>query len=385
METPMSRGTAADASLTCHAFFAFDVGYAIDLAAAERLLAGQPQREGMRHTRKAPPYFEYRPLPLRVDRPVGMSLTSETGGVRCHNVCECLVFDFGAISVSYKLPLPATLDDIRTFAARLSDDATLAADARTHVQSLLEAIRPAITRPHLDDAVEDYFVYQVPDAASQHGRNADEMSSLVRADTPLGDALAGILRAEPSRMSVQEITEALSAKISYSPCDVAIIDWNAAVLIDTDAEDVLSVLEFANVEALEMRHLDDRLDEALEEAFAIVAGERGARLWLPLVGRDLAEMRRIAHLQIDNAALFESVNNALKLIGDQFLARVYRLAAERFHLPERDEGVLRKLGTLESIYGKLSDQRAARRMELLEWIVIILIAVSIVLPLVGVK
>jgi hypothetical protein len=384
MTPPAAPSHSISPAPVCHAYFAFDVGYAIDLAAAERLLAGQPQREGMRHTRKAPPYFEYRPLPLRVDRPVGASLS---GDMCCHGVCECLVFDFGAISVSYKLPLPRSLDDVRAFAARLGDAAALVADARSHVRSLLEALRPAITRPHLDDAVEDYFVYQVPCAMPDQGESASEMSSFVRADTPLGGALAGILRAEPSRMSVQEITEALSATISYGPGDVAIIDWNAAVLIDADAEDVLSVLEFANVEALEMRHLDDRLDAALEEAFAIIAEERGGgvRLWLPLVGRDLAEMRRIAHLQIDNAALFESVNNALKLIGDQFLARVYRLAAERFHLPERDAAVLRKLGTLESIYGKLADQRAARRMELLEWIVIILIAVSIILPLIGVK
>jgi len=92
------------------------------------------------------------------------------------------------------------------------------------------------------------------------------------------------------------------------------------------------------------------------------------------------ELNRIARLQMDAALLYEGVNNALKLVGDQYLARVYRLAAERFHLPERDSGIERKLSTLESIYTKLQDLQGRLRMEVLEWIIIILFVVSIVLP-----
>jgi hypothetical protein len=40
-------------------------------------------------------------------------------------------------------------------------------------------------------------------------------------------------------------------------------------------------------------------------------------------------------------------------------------------------GILRKLDTLDTIYGKMADRAATRRMEVLEWIIIILIAVSI--------
>ena len=73
---------------------------------------------------------------------------------------------------------------------------------------------------------------------------------------------------------------------------------------------------------------------------------------------------------------------ALKLIGDQYLSRLYKLAADRLHLPEWDASILRKLETAESIYQKLSDRAATRRMEMLEWIIIILIAVSTVLAFV---
>jgi uncharacterized Rmd1/YagE family protein len=64
------------------------------------------------------------------------------------------------------------------------------------------------------------------------------------------------------------------------------------------------------------------------------------------------------------------------------LARVYRLASERFHLQTWDAGIIRKLETLDSIYGKMVDRTASRRIKVLEWIIIALIAVSITISLV---
>ena len=51
----------------------------------------------------------------------------------------------------------------------------------------------------------------------------------------------------------------------------------------------------------------------------------------------------------------------------------------RFHLDDWDTSVLRKLETLESIYEKISDQASNRRMEILEWVIILLIEFSIAL------
>ena len=65
--------------------------------------------------------------------------------------------------------------------------------------------------------------------------------------------------------------------------------------------------------------------------------------------------------------LFQDVNNTLKLVGDQYLARVYRMVNRRFHLDDWDTSVLRILETLESIYVKISDQASNRRMVILVW------------------
>jgi len=124
--------------------------------------------------------------------------------------------------------------------------------------------------------------------------------------------------------------------------------------------------------------LDRNLDDALDRSYEALTTRRGNSL--QRLGVFGADRHRVARMQVDSAILFEGVNNALKLLGDQYLSRVYRLVSQRFHLAEWDAGILRKLQTLESIYEKMSDQVTNRRMEVLEWIIIILIAISIILP-----
>ncbi len=156
---------------------------------------------------------------------------------------------------------------------------------------------------------------------------------------------------------------------------MAYIDWNAAFLFGSDMEDVRTVLEFANVELLEMRHLDQQLDVALDQAYDALSKQPKLRLSLPQ-SYD-ARSNTIAQMQVDSAILFERVTNTLKLVGDQYLARVYRLISHRFHLEDWDASILRKLQTLDSIYGKMTDRASTLRMEFLEWIIVVLIAISI--------
>jgi hypothetical protein len=89
-------------------------------------------------------------------------------------------------------------------------------------------------------------------------------------------------------------------------------------------------------------------------------------------------VRRLTQLTFDASAELEAVDNAIKLTGDDYLARVYRLALERFHLRPFHEGIGRKLSTLWSIQKVFIDQASTRRAEILEWIIILLIAYEVV-------
>jgi hypothetical protein len=254
----------------------------------------------------------------------------------------------------------------------LDDNPLLRQEARRRLEQLLEVVHDAVHRPRIADCVEDYAIFQI--TAFTAPCSTEELY------TTYAQAVAQILRLEHVALSEQEVHDAISHRIAFGLDDVAIIDWHAALLFDREADDVRAVLSFANVELLEMRYLDEQLDEARDQAYEVLS--RRPWHWGRRPGSTAADLHRVAQMQVESAMLFEGVNNALKLLGDQYLARVYRLASQRFHLEEWDASIIRKLHTLESIYEKISNWATTQRMEVLEWIIIILIAVSIVLPFV---
>src|SRR5262245_47348448 len=357
----------------CTPLFAFDLGFSIDLDRAERILARAPeggaQRLALKHSRRAPSSFDYQPLPLRISRP---ATPIKLGDFTTPATVEIVLFDFGGCSVSYAILLEGPLERLLPLSHALYENAELLADARRHAAEVLAAMREAVTRPNLVDIVEDYIVFQLDQWSPD--QPVDEFVDSQRR------LLAQVLGSERDDLCDQEVDEAMTSRLSYSPRDAAIIEWNADIILGKEQDYSLLVLEFANLELLEMRYLDDRLDIDLERAHE--ATQRPPTLLGLLSYRLNRDLRHISSYQVDSALLFESVNNALKLLGDQYLARLYRLAAQRLHLPEWDASILRKLETLERIYGKLADRVNVRRTELLEWIVIILIAFEIVMSFV---
>src|SRR5438094_777694 len=63
--------------------------------------------------------------------------------------------------------------------------------------------------------------------------------------------LAGLLRLESGTLSDEEIAEAMRLHLSYSPDDLFLPDWAAAVLLDHDCNETLQAIEFANLQLLE--------------------------------------------------------------------------------------------------------------------------------------
>jgi hypothetical protein len=353
---------------TCYAIFAYDAARFIDLDSAERRIHEATQRQTIKHKRRAPSYFAYQPPPLRVSQDVE---SLALGNYSARSSVDLVVYDFGAISVIYSLPLNCPFADLLALSEELYDNEFLLKDSRLRVEHLLKMAGNAAIKAGMADIVEDYVIFVVNDfnQAFEPDRFCAEY----------GQEIAKILRAERQPLSEQEVNDALATRISFGTEDLTIVDWNAALLIDREGEDVSAVLEFANVELLEMRYLDQKLDRALDQAYEMLS----RRSWglAGILGSYGADLRKVAELEVDNATLFEGVNNTLKLLGDQYLARVYRLVSRRFHLDEWDSSILRKLQTLHSIYEITASQATNRRMEILEWVIILLIALSVILEI----
>jgi hypothetical protein len=350
----------------CHVFLAMEVGMAIDLALAEARLRGAG-RIRLPLSRN-PGGIDWSSAPLRLEQEVQ---PIDLDGHRVQPVVQVSLYDFGAVSLAYRVPFRADAAALAGLSAGATGHPALTADARERVAALTRSMGDAVQRPCVREGVEDYLVFVV------HGADGAPQPPTVAV---LGEArIAGILRAESGQLSEQEIRDCLSASVSYAPSDTAVIDWNAALVVDLEPQATLDVLEFANVELLEYRLLDEQLDASLEEAHRTIMRRRNAAVGWRAAHRDL---ERLADLQMDAALLYEEISNALKLLGDQFLARLYRAASRRMHLDEWERTTLRKLETLDSIHDKLAAEQGARRAEMLEWIIILLIGAEIVFSLV---
>src|SRR2546430_3180599 len=293
---------------TCYVLFAYDVAHAFDLAAAERRLASATQRQTVKQKRRAPAFFEYDPAPLRVTEPaealaIGEHITAPS--------VEFVLYDFGAVSVSYAIPLQGLLTGLPALSTVLYGNEQLQADSRRRVQQLVEALGEAAIRSRVADFVEDYVVFQI-EAFSE----PLEASMLW---TEHAQTVAQVLRAESRPLSQQEVSDALASRLSFAPNDATLIDTDVTLLFDPEGEDVRAVIEFANTQLLEMRYLDAQLDEALEQAYSLLGRSPGLRRFLP--NPLFLPLPRFGRLQLHSPVPFEHGTHAPKLSDAEFVFR----------------------------------------------------------------
>jgi hypothetical protein len=351
-------------------FVAFDWGDELDLDHARRLVPAELR--DLPRRRRTPTSMTYRPPPLFVSlAPVPLKL-AELGDVQA--TAGVTLFDFAAVSMQLTIPFQLTTDSLRRLADGLAEPTALVEAARAALQPLHDRLLPAIDdplwRPELS---EEYFVFQLPP-----GPPLPEPVGLLSGPDRAG-WLAGLVRLENGPFSAEEVAEALRLRLAYTPDDLFVADWAAAVLLDHDCDETLQAIEFANLQLLEFRHIDNRLDDSLTAASHLLHPRK--RSWLPFWRTHAHSLRLLGELKVEAAGLFERTNNALKLVGDQYLARVYRLVATRFHLDTWEQDIQRKLEVAEGAYQVVSDQAAGTRTEFLELVVVFLILLEVILAI----
>jgi hypothetical protein len=350
---------------TIHLAFAFDIGYEIDLGRAQPLLPGEsgplPRR------RRTPESIRYRPAPLRAAIGAdGLSLPGEVAPVSPPRA-ELTLFDFGAVSMVAQFPIRISAGALLALAGELSEAGPLNAAARRAIAPWIERIRPAVSGFEFSEISEEYVVFQMGDARA----------GWLESHT---DWIAGLVRLESGPLSRHEVAEATRLSLSYTPNDLVTLDWAAGFVADRDCGDTLQIIEFANVQLLEFRHIDDRLDDRLEAAYRQIRPEPRRRPWAFWFSHHAA-LRSVRELEVEATSLFERADNALKLIGDQYLSRVFELTSSRFHLRDWQQSIRRKLDTVGDVYDLLVQQAGGNRMETLEVIVVLLITLEIILAL----
>lgn len=351
---------------TLTGLFSYDVGYEIALDSFIDLL--RPPGAQPRAGSHAPTGI--RGAGRTVDLEYGTSrVRLPSGEVDATTIIRA--HDFGALTVMLSVPLAGPLDGLGPLTAALVRTKVMESTALDLVRHLIPATVGAITKPGFTTFVEDYYVIQVDRF------DAPVAPSDIREHHRAAIALA--LRCEKERLAEGEAEAVFETAISYHQHDLVVTDWNAAFLYATDYPALLDVLEFLNVQLLELRYFDRRLDDRLGQFFQVAYSRPRFRT---LVRNPFSKaLDEVSELKVETAIVSERVANALKFIDDLYLAKVYELTAERLHLDAWRGGVESKLKVVHDIFEILNRRAATYRAEVLELTIIILIAVEIVLSL----
>lgn len=355
--------------------FAYDIAHEVDLPAVESAMRGTAEWFDLGRLKDAPHSFPiYRPLTIQMKQ---MTVEGPRGPLVLSPSVK--LFDIGALSVKVRVPVHvSTLMELSLFRdLKFGDGTALAGKVHALATQVFQRIHP-----HLDTPVkmlaqpEGYTVYCIPPAELAAGESVEW---LVRNEREVASLLVG--EADQSRLSRQEVSDTVQHRYSYYQQDLAVIDWDAALVVDTpeDAHDTLYVMEMANLQLEELKIYDQQLDQVLEKAYVDVAGASRPGLFGPR-RRVLDELREI---MMDLTKVADEISNITKFFGDWHLARVYMGCASRFHLAEWERTVSQKLKALDSLYTMLLHDSNNRVMLWLEVSIVALFVLDLLLLVMG--
>lgn len=345
----------------------YDVGEEIRLEELRALLGlEKPGREpGFR--RRTPDYvrFERPPLEERL-----AALTLATGEVVA---ARLRYFEYGVISLEMELPFSSDWAGLVEMAARwVGADGPEALAAET-VNRQLERVRGAIRKPAARPLSEDYTVIELRSAVELDGHAIPSAALLER----YGGEIAQAVRGERLPLSLAERAEVLGSSMSYSPMDLLVVGYAAALVYDCEpdgAQPMLQLLEYANTQLLEFRHYDDLLTRVLADAQGRFAKGRGVlRQW-----RAGSEAHKLNALRLEIIDLTERTDNAIKFLSDMFYARAYKLASARIGVPDYRGLVEEKLRAAGELYRFMMDEFHQGRAFLLELMVVLILIVDLI-------
>lgn len=276
--------------------------------------------------------------------------------------------DYGVISLIYTIPIePGTKwSDLVCKAVDLEEGSEVDAHAEYFLPKFVEQIKPTLVKPTASTQFEDYMIYFIE--RFEEPLTIPEVLSSV-------DIPALLLAEHEVELSSNSRKSVLENVFQYSERDLSIVEWNAALLIEpSGGREIPDILEFAVSHLLEMRFYDDLLDLRLQGLYEDIEKKRKG-IW----------SNRFDDVYDESSARFieftefiERVENSLKVVGDFYLASLYRAATKKFRLPDWQNSVTRKMNILGQVSSLLQGQVNNRRSHLLEIVIILLIAYEII-------
>jgi hypothetical protein len=345
--------------------YAFDVANEIVAARVKDVLAGTPFTFEVRTDHTFPKDVPlYRPLAIE---PPGIACSMGGSPVRL----LVRLYEVGVVSITMRVPFAVdTLSALAPYHRPLLDDGrALDRVARDLCADVCRSLRDAMVQHSGTTEPEAYTVFCLADIA----QGADTTVWLAENRRAVAELLT---EAKADTLSESQIGEVLRIARSYAKADLVVIDWDAALVVDLNGyvEDVLYVIELANLQLEEYRAIDQKLDRYLDRAYEDVRHRR-----FGMFGTYSATLGKLRRFRVDVTKLNDEVTHISKLFGDWYLARVYLGAGERFYLNQWRKSVEDRLGQLDDLYSVVNADINNRRMTWLEILIVVFFAIDLLM------
>jgi hypothetical protein len=142
--------------------------------------------------------------------------------------------------------------------------------------------------------------------------------------------------------------------------------------------DIPDVIEFSLCQLLEMRYYDDLLDEKLTYLYSALEKKH----FSIFQNHYSALSREAAQIYLEISDTVESVENSMKVVGDFYLAKIFRAASQRLRFTDWRDSVDQKLENLAQVSRLFVNESNEKRNQLLEVIIIVLIAMELLRALI---
>jgi len=335
-------------------FHAFDVGDDINLERIERL----PSINSLPFPHRK--YFKNYHLPLVIELPHPHATS------RCSS---CKIHNFGAISLTYKVPFTGTLQELRSNITAIENQHQ--EQSVMDVKSVFKKIKSCIAKPKFFQTRASYLVIQIdpqPDKISLEELKKD-----------YGNIIVSAMRFETETLSDYQKNEILKDAIGYFRGELIIIDTDASFVYDAEYEETLEFFEFANIQQLELRYFDRLLDQQLNAIYEGKFSKLDIKSYLPFIGLFKPDpVTEWGRLKADISVITERLESSIKLVGEPYFSELYERIVDTLDLQNWQNAINKKLEIVREIQQTYQHKIDAVREDMLTISIIILIFIELI-------
>ncbi|HON07518.1 MAG TPA: hypothetical protein PLW02_05385 [Verrucomicrobiota bacterium] len=354
--------------------FAFDIAYELQIPKIKELFEQPIAEFGLDISKRSPKQlllhrsYMVRLPPIERIGPDGLIQVSR----------NVKLFQVGAISITVRVPFEVDhFSELVRYHDLEFKSGPLYDEVKTLANQVLEKLKPYCVRPVNqigDEEAYTVFCINSPVLDSQmEPVNTEIWFKSHRRQ------IASLLTQEPDQsiLSKQESDESTERYLTYYENDLVVIDWDAALIIDEpkDFDEVLYIMELANLHLAELEAYDKILDQSIDRAYN--------DLYMHALFQRGNIMRDLREIKVDMTRISDELLNITKFFGDWHLARIYEIIASRFHLSDWYRIINEKLKTLGEIYQLLYQDKMNQWMLILEFTIVLLFIIDLIVLIIG--